>query len=135
MTEYALEVLTEYKEMEMLRRREKGLDCSEDSYLFLGERTNGVIAPQQLSRNFVMVRKFIPELKGVTVHGLRHTNASMKLKAGANIVTISKDLGHSSAVITSKIYCHVDIEDRKKATDMLDEQFKGLQYKRAADKV
>ena len=119
------------KERETIRRIKKGLDYSESSYVFLGERTNKVLSPLEMTKNFARIRKHIPEIGNLTVHSLRHTNASMKLKTGANIPTISRDLGHSTPVITSKIYLHVDTEDRKTATDKMEEKFGNMEYKRA----
>lgn len=44
----------------------------------------------------------------VYMHKLRHTMASMAVRAGVDIVTVSKMLGHSSPVITAQIYLHSD---------------------------
>ncbi len=48
-----------------------------------------------------------PELKRVTIHGLRHTHASLLILAGENLDAISKHLGHASADITSRVYAHL----------------------------
>jgi len=55
-------------------------------------------------------RRFLsrhPELKKITIHGLRHTNASMLIEAGENLDAISKHLGHASSEITSRVYAHM----------------------------
>lgn len=48
-----------------------------------------------------------PELHRVTIHGLRHTHASLLILAGENLDAISKHLGHASADITSRVYAHL----------------------------
>ncbi len=55
-------------------------------------------------RNFL---KKHPELPKITIHGLRHTYASLLLVAGEDIDVVSKILGHSSSEITSRIYSHI----------------------------
>lgn len=46
----------------------------------------------------------------LTIHGLRHTNASLLLYAGEDIENISAHLGHASADITSRVYAHMYAE-------------------------
>lgn len=45
--------------------------------------------------------------RDVTFHALRHTHASMLLSQGAQVLTVSKRLGHKDANITLEIYAHV----------------------------
>lgn len=46
-------------------------------------------------------------LRGVRVHDLRHTNASLLLRYGANTKIVQERLGHSSIQITADIYQHL----------------------------
>jgi len=43
----------------------------------------------------------------VTFHILRHCHASALIKDGIDVVSVSKRLGHSSPVITLKVYAHL----------------------------
>jgi len=43
----------------------------------------------------------------VTFHNLRHCHASALIKDGIDVVSVSKRLGHSSPVITLKVYAHL----------------------------
>ena len=43
----------------------------------------------------------------ISMHGLRHTHASILLYQGVNINYVSRRLGHSSVVTTLKIYTHI----------------------------
>ena len=44
---------------------------------------------------------------GKPFHSLRHTHASMLIRAGVDILTISRRLGHSKAAITLDTYGHL----------------------------
>jgi len=46
-------------------------------------------------------------LRVVSFHSLRHTNASMRIRAGQNIKYIQKQLGHASINTTLDIYGHL----------------------------
>ena len=50
-------------------------------------------------------------LPALSLHGLRHTWATLGLEAGVDTVYISELLGHSSPTITMNVYQHVR-EDR-----------------------
>ena len=52
-----------------------------------------------------------------TIHCMRHTHATLLLKAGVNISVVSKRLGHSSTTVTLNIYAHVLEEMEKTAAD------------------
>lgn len=47
------------------------------------------------------------KIKEITVHGLRHTHASLLFEAGATIKEVQERLGHSDIKITMNIYTHV----------------------------
>ena len=42
----------------------------------------------------------------VSIHGLRHTNASIMISSGVPITTTAKRLGHSTSATTSRVYAH-----------------------------
>ncbi|MNY58769.1 Tyrosine recombinase XerD [compost metagenome] len=46
-------------------------------------------------------------LHPITVHGLRHTHASLLFEAGATIKEVQERLGHSDIKMTMNIYTHV----------------------------
>ena len=46
-------------------------------------------------------------ITGVRLHDLRHTHASLMLKAGVHPKIVSERLGHSSVSITLDVYSHV----------------------------
>lgn len=42
----------------------------------------------------------------VTIHSLRHTNATLQIAGGVPLTTVAKRLGHANTVTTGKIYAH-----------------------------
>lgn len=55
----------------------------------------------------------------ITVHGLRHTHASLLLFAGVSVASVSRRLGHSSMNTTEKVYLHVIKELESSDTDLV----------------
>jgi len=43
----------------------------------------------------------------ISCHWLRHTNATLALKAGASLPVIQQTLGHASLATTSRYLCHI----------------------------
>ncbi len=46
-------------------------------------------------------------LPPLTIHGLRHSHATLLINSGANIASVSHRLGHSSIIQTLKTYTHL----------------------------
>ncbi|WP_317299186.1 site-specific integrase [Collinsella tanakaei] len=55
----------------------------------------------------------------ISIHGLRHTHASLLLYAGVSIASVSKRLGHASMNTTQEIYLHVIRELENKDVDIV----------------
>lgn len=47
------------------------------------------------------------EIPIITIHGLRHTHASLLLFAGVSIASVARRLGHSSMITTQETYLHI----------------------------
>lgn len=43
----------------------------------------------------------------ISIHGLRHTHASLLLFAGVSIASVARRLGHSSMITTQETYLHI----------------------------
>ena len=52
----------------------------------------------------------------ITVHGLRHTHASLLLYNGVSIASVAKRLGHADMTTTQKTYLHIvqELENKDK---------------------
>jgi integrase len=76
-------------------------------------------SPHAVSRAWPLAMASIG-MKGVTLHSLRHTHASMLIASGMDILTISRRLGHSAPTITLGIYGHLIHGTDDKAAQIMD---------------
>ena len=58
-------------------------------------------------------------LQGIHPHALRHTMASISIVNGADIVSVSKKLGHSNVAVTLNVYSHATEEAQRRASEVL----------------
>lgn len=66
------------------------------------------------------------DLPHITIHGLRHTYASMLINAGIPIAEVSTQLGHASIDITLRTYTHLFTDASiasRRISDLLDERW------------
>ena len=59
------------------------------------------------------------EIPVISVHGLRHTHASILLYAGVSIGSVARRLGHASMTTTQKTYLHVIQELENQDVDLV----------------
>lgn len=77
--------------------------------------------------NSVLARRcFQAGVPTITVHGLRHTHASLLLFAGVSIASVARRLGHSSMNTTQKTYLHIIQELENKDVDLVMRSLSGL---------
>jgi integrase len=74
-------------------------------WVFPGKRA-GPLNPASFSATFdrLVARSDVPRIR---VHDLRHTYATIALRAGVHPAVVSERLGHSSIAITVDLYSHV----------------------------
>lgn len=66
------------------------------------------------------------EVPVISIHGLRHTHASLLLFGGVSIMSVAKRLGHASATTTQKVYLHIIRELESADTDLVMRQMSNL---------
>lgn len=91
-------------------------ECMNYEYIIsngFGEPVN----PNSVSKDFYFM---VGKKYGISLHGLRHTHASILHDAGFPLAEISKQLGHSQISTTLDIYTHVfdETSDRRIASAM-----------------
>ena len=59
------------------------------------------------------------EIPVISVHGLRHTHASLLLFAGVSIASVARRLGHASMTTTQKTYLHIIQELENQDIDLV----------------
>ena len=62
----------------------------------------------------------------ISIHGLRHTHASLLLFAGVSIASVARRLGHASMTTTQKTYLHIINELENKDIDQVMRLLSGL---------
>ncbi len=91
----------------------RGMSEKELVFGSLGKIFNST-ANQKLSR---LCKK--AEIPTITMHGLRHTHASILLFSGVSIASVARRLGHASMTTTQKTYLHVIQELENKDIDLI----------------
>lgn len=66
------------------------------------------------------------EVPIISIHGLRHTHASLLLFAGVSIASVARRLGHSSMNTTQKTYLHIIQELENRDVDLVMRSLSGL---------
>lgn len=98
-----VEKLRSHLEVQFHRLAYNGIEQTPDTPVFaddLGEP----MRPSKYTKDFIA---FATQQRfDVTLHGLRHTHASLLLMAGMPIADVSRRLGHESVDITYRIYAH-----------------------------
>lgn len=86
--------------------------------------TGTPMLPRNLHRHYKTVLAAAGLSTDFTLHDLRHTAGSLMLADGRPITDVSKVLGHSSPIITGKVYAHGYREGKKKAVAGLSRKLK-----------
>ena len=78
------------------------------------------IHPCTITKKFY---KFIEKhnLPQISIHSLRHTNATLMIASGVDIRTVSKRLGHAQTSTTTNIYTHAIRRADEIASDVIDD--------------
>ena len=78
--------------------------------------------PEKVTKDF-SARMRAAGLKGITMHSLRHSFATLQLARGEATKVVQELLGHSSIAVTSDIYSHVIPGMKESAVDRFAEEF------------
>lgn len=101
---------------EQKKRQLAALDSKESEMLFTRDDDTTPIRlayPNDKLKEIVTAH----DLHLITVHGLRHTHASLLFEAGASIKEVQERLGHSDIQMTMNIYTHVTKTIKEKTAD------------------
>lgn len=112
-----LQVLKEWKRQQTLLYFGQGK--STDGFCFT-QHEGELMNPNTITE---YIRKFGQRynLPGMHPHALRHTMATISIANGADVVSISKKMGHCNPSVTLNIYSHANEEAQRRATDILAE--------------
>jgi integrase len=99
--------LEQHRLRQLQLRMRLGLGKPGEAALIFCENDGSPIRPNNLSVQWNREIRRITGVPTVTFHSLRHCHASALIKAGIDVVSVSRRLGHSSPVITLKVYAHL----------------------------
>lgn len=97
--------LRQYRRQQQEEQKEWGTDY-QDLDLVVAKENGEPIHPHTFSQSFERIIRRAG-LRPIRLHDLRHTHASLALKAGVPVKVISERLGHESPAFTLKQYAHV----------------------------
>ncbi|WP_162920228.1 LexA family protein [Clostridium fermenticellae] len=86
---------------------------------------NSILSPENIKETFPLPSNFIESHNELLLnmkhkpHDCRHTFATLMNNADANPTSIKKLIGHNSFTTTEKIYTHKDIEELRKAIELI----------------
>ena len=91
------------------------------NYLFTRFNSKFELLPLDADYSNNVLRRMIKKyhLKKITVHGFRHTHATLAFEAGLSVIEVQERLGHESAQITTDTYGHVTQNGKREATNKL----------------
>lgn len=114
----AIARLRAYKIEQMQFRLAVGANKIEADTLVFTDLHGKPLKPHTVSRAWrrVVAAKKLPE---VTFHALRHTHASVLIRKGVDILTISRRLGHYKPSVTLDVYGHLISGADKAAADAI----------------
>jgi integrase len=101
-----LRALRQQRQLQAEERLAVGPGWSPDNDLVFRTELGDPVNPDWFSRHFdrLVAEADVPRIR---LHDLRHTNATLSLKAGVHPKVVSERLGHSTIAITLDMYSHV----------------------------
>ena len=117
----ALTVLKEHRRLQAEDRLKLGDRWQETGYIF----TKWDGTPMHPDSLYQWFSRFVKQnnLPPITLHSLRHTNASLMIANGIDLATVSKRLGHADTSITARVYTHAIKEADAIAAEALENLF------------
>lgn len=113
----ALMILAEWKKEQALFFLRLGI--AQSGFCFTSD--NGEIMKPGSFNSYLRTFGKRYNLPGIHPHVLRHTMATLSIANGADIVSVSKKLGHANTAITLNVYSHANEEAQRRANEVLAE--------------
>lgn len=81
-------------------------DLPRDKPIFLTDRKRNALC-NSTTNDFLEKKCKEAGITVISVHGLRHTHASLLLANGVSVASVAKRLGHSEITTTQRVYLHI----------------------------
>ncbi len=112
------DLLLQYKEDQI----KDGKNITDEDWIWQEIRLSGIWNPNHLTKEWArFVKNF--ELKKITLYDIRHSHATYLLSIGVPIQDVSRRLGHSDIATTLKTYTHSNLEQDKKISNLMENNF------------
>ena len=113
-----VEVLREHRKRQREERLAAGPAWESSSDLVFRDELGGMVHPDRFSREFDQTVRSL-EVPRIRLHDLRHTYATLALKAGVHPKVVSERLGHATVGVTLDLYSHVVPSIARDAADVV----------------
>jgi integrase len=114
-----VEVLQKEKALQDEMKEKLGNSYNSENFVFINDKGRP-IDPDYLTRKFREIVKTL-NVKKITLHGLRHTAATLLMKLGVHVKIVSDILGHSRVQVTLDFYSHSNEEMMRQSTNELEQ--------------
>jgi len=133
LSDMLITLLEEYQSWQTKRRYQMGDKWQYSGKIFTSENGGGIFptTPSKWFSEFLQRRN----LEKITFHQLRHTNASLLISQGVDIVTVSKRLGHAKTSTTTDIYAHIIKKTDTAAAEKLNTLFSPTNDKKSKSRA
>ena len=95
-----------------------GINATQGGQLIFSNRNNSIMETSSV-RNWCARIVKDGNLPHITLHGFRHTHATLLFSAGASVKEVQTRLGHSKAQTTLDVYTHLTKQDQKETIQKL----------------
>lgn len=119
-----MNLLKQYRNQQLEQRLKLGTAWKNEPYIFVLDDGTPISTnlPYKWFVNF-LERYNLPK---ISFHQLRHTNASLLISSGEDVVTVSGRLGHSDKNITLNTYSHLIKSKEAQVASKMDEFYESL---------
>ena len=116
--------LRQHQRWQKERKQIMGDRWQDTGFVFTNSETGQPLNPDSFSQKFTkFIKAHQEELPYVSVHAMRHTNATLMISNHVAINTVSARLGHANTATTTRIYTHAIQSADAAAAETLEDLF------------
>lgn len=113
------QALREWRAVQARDQLQAGVAWQDTAGLVFSMPDGRPVAPSYASKAFTRAVAGAEGVPTITLHGLRHTAATLLLRDGASVHLVARLLGHKDPSVTLKVYSHAIPGDDSALTDQL----------------
>lgn len=120
-----VQVLARWRQRQLEERMVMGGEWRGEGWMFAME-DGRLVDPDLFTHRWQKAVRRTPELPAIRLHDLRHTWATLAIKAGVPAKVVAERLGHSSVTVTLDVYTHRVDELHREAAEKVSLLIGGL---------